>query len=154
MDEAITVEIAYIISFCGLLHEIKTHLLPLLQVLPGSFLGLLGGLSVTLAGLQSLLLGLLLVCLILLLLVFELLLFSSAQWLCGTTCSSTLLGASSSLLLGLDPLDSRVVGEDIVHELTETSAVVLLSPSTLRLVLLLGESLLVSPSMSVVYSQG
>jgi hypothetical protein len=124
------------------------YLLPLLQVLPGGFLGLLCGLSVTLASFQSLLLGLLLVGFLLLLLVLELLLLGSTQGLSSTSSSTTLLSVSSSLLIGLDPLDSGVVGENVINELSETGTVVLLSPSSFRLVLFLGESLLISTTMS------
>jgi hypothetical protein len=123
------------------------YLLPLLQVLPSGFLCLLGSLSITLASLQSLLLSLLLLGFLLLLLVLCLLLLGSAQWL-SSSRSTSLLGGSSGLLIGLDPLDSGIVGENIINKLSESGRIILLSPCSFRLVLFLGESLLISTTIS------
>jgi hypothetical protein len=125
----------------------RSYLLPLLQVLPSGFLCLLGGLSITLAGFQSLLFSLLLLGFLLLLLVLCLLLLGSAQWL-SSSRSTSLLGGSSGLLIGLDPLDSGIVGENIINKLSESGRIILLSPCSFRLVLFLGESLLISTVIS------
>jgi len=129
------------------------YLLPLFQVLPGGFLCLLGGLSITLASFQSLLLGLLLLGFLLLLLFLCLLLLGSAQWL-SSSGSTSLLGGSSGFLIGLDPLDPGIVGEDIINKLSESGGIILLSPCSLRFVLLLGESLLVSAMLSAYVFKG
>lgn len=74
----------------------------------------------------------------------ELLLLGSAQLLRGTNGTTLLLSFTGSLLLGLDPLDTGVKSKDRVNKLTETGVVLLLTSGSLRLVLLLSESLVVT----------
>lgn len=134
-------------------HEsvMNTRLLPLLQVLPRGLLGLLRGLSLGLARLGGLLLLFLGRGLLGLLGLLSRLLLGRAHRLGRTAVGHTgaaLLGRSSGLLLGLDSLDSRVRGQDLVDEGSQSDVVLLLSSRSLRLVLLLGESLVVSPGVS------
>jgi len=135
------------LSVCIAKGKERSYLLPLLQVLPSGFLCLLGSLSITLASFQSLLLSLLLLGFLLLLLVLCLLLLGSAQWL-SSSRSTSLLGSSSGFLVGLDPLDSGIVGENIINKLSKSGRIILLSPCSFRLVLFLGESLLISTVIS------
>jgi hypothetical protein len=125
-----------------------TCLFPLFEVLPGGLFGLLGRLLVGLAQLGGLLLLLLGRGLGGSLHLVRLLLLGRSHWLCGRVRSpvdrSTLLGQSSGLFVRLDALDARVRGEHLVDEGSQPNIVLLLSSGTLRLVLLLGKSLVVS----------
>lgn len=146
----------------------RESLLELLEVLLGRLLRLLAGLSSDLGSAQTgwsdwtgtennalriwthLVLSLLLLSrllgnlLLLSSLLLSLLLLLCVQDGLAAVGALVLLGVSSSFLLGSDSLDSGVVGEHTVDELSDSDVVLLLASGSLGLVLLLGVSLLVS----------